>query len=123
MASGSGLHYGGVPVGDEDGGVPIDAHPVAYLRILKQPEFDQVDYPVYEGKPRSNIGVLTTSPPPQIPVISVKAICMLFFCLLFLILKLPCGIKFYSYICYGFVGVPTQAQLTPHIWSEHFSAT
>lgn len=33
-----------------EGSIPVDAQPVGYLRILKQEEFEQIDYPVYEGK-------------------------------------------------------------------------
>lgn len=53
MASKS-QNMNGEETGREEGGVPVDAQPVGYLRILKQDEFEQTDYPVYEGE--SSIG-------------------------------------------------------------------
>lgn len=45
------------PIVHVDGVVPVDAKPVGYLRILKQEEFEQIDYPVYEGKHNTPLGV------------------------------------------------------------------
>ena len=40
---------GGDPNTSGEGHVPINALPVAHLRILAQQELEQTDYPIYEG--------------------------------------------------------------------------
>ena len=38
------------PLSQGGNSILVDGQPIGYLRILQQDEFDEFDYPVYEGR-------------------------------------------------------------------------